>query len=259
MMDWQVAQRLMTGIAYNIRYGAYYYLTLLGGFMLLWCWLRRRPSSHPIQSAPLPARQMRREIATSLLFLLVSGCVMPILYALGLGRHTQFYWRVATHGWPYFFVSIVLMMIVQDTYFYWTHRLMHHRRLFRWFHRTHHRSTNVSPLSTYSVHPLEALVGTGSGIVILLLVPVSQAALITFSIINTAYAIYTHLGYELLPRATAQHWLGRWINTSVAHNIHHARARYNYGWYFLFWDRAMGTLSPGYAERYAIAATPKTR
>lgn len=71
--------------------------------------------------------------------------------------------------------------------------------------------------------------------------------------INTIYAVYTHLGYELFPRAMSKHWLGRWINTSTAHNTHHARGRYNYSWYFLFWDRMMGTLSPDYDEQY-----PKT-
>jgi sterol desaturase/sphingolipid hydroxylase (fatty acid hydroxylase superfamily) len=35
-----------------------------------------------------------------------------------------------------------------------------------------------------------------------------------------------------------------------AHNIHHAKARYNFSWYFLFWDRMMGTLSPDYEGQY---------
>jgi sterol desaturase/sphingolipid hydroxylase (fatty acid hydroxylase superfamily) len=44
--------------------------------------------------------------------------------------------------------------------------------------------------------------------------------------------------------------LGRWINTSVAHNAHHATARYNYSLYFLWWDRWMGTLDPGYDRSF---------
>jgi len=42
----------------------------------------------------------------------------------------------------------------------------------------------------------------------------------------------------------------RWINTSVAHNAHHDGARYNFGFYFLFWDRWMGTLDPSYETKY---------
>jgi sterol desaturase/sphingolipid hydroxylase (fatty acid hydroxylase superfamily) len=40
------------------------------------------------------------------------------------------------------------------------------------------------------------------------------------------------------------------MNTSVAHNTHHEKSRYNYGYYFLFWDRLMGTLDPAYTDAY---------
>jgi len=39
----------------------------------------------------------------------------------------------------------------------------------------------------------------------------------------------------------------------VAHNRHHETARHNFGFYFLFWDRLMGTLEPSYETRYAEA------
>ncbi len=45
----------------------------------------------------------------------------------------------------------------------------------------------------------------------------------------------------------------RWaagVNTSVAHNAHHATARHNYGLYFLWWDRGMGMLDRGCDRRY---------
>jgi lathosterol oxidase len=71
--------------------------------------------------------------------------------------------------------------------------------------------------------------------------------------ISTAINVYGHLGYELYPRGWPSHWCGRWINTSVAHNTHHATAQHNYGLYFLFWDRWCGTLDPKYEQRYAQA------
>ena len=235
----------------NARHTAWYYLVVVAVFFAAWLWWRHRPERRArLQATPVAAPQIRREILTTAASIIVISNVMPILFFLGFGRYTQYYRDVEERGWPYFFLSIVLMMVVQDTYFYWTHRLMHHRRLFRWFHRTHHRSTNPNPWTTYSVAPLEAVVASAVSVAILMLVPACGLALITFSWINTAYAVYTHLGYELYPRGFENHWLGRWINTSVAHNTHHAKARYNYSWYFLFWDRMMGTLDPNYAERF---------
>jgi sterol desaturase/sphingolipid hydroxylase (fatty acid hydroxylase superfamily) len=44
--------------------------------------------------------------------------------------------------------------------------------------------------------------------------------------------------------------LGKWINTSVNHNQHHQYFKGNYGLYFLFWDRMMGTIRKDYDEKF---------
>ena len=87
-------------------------------------------------------------------------------------------------------------------------------------------------------------------VAIIFIIPLHPTALLIFHTISTAINVYGHLGYELYPSGWAQHPLGRWINTSVAHNAHHDQARYNYGFYFLFWDRWMGTLDPSYEAKY---------
>jgi Delta7-sterol 5-desaturase len=236
------------------------YVIVVAVFFVAWWWLRHYPGTrNKLQPQNSAQKQIRREIIYSLISTVVFGSVMPILFAIGAGRYMRFYPHVEDYGWAYFFISIVLMVIIQDTYFYWTHRLMHHRRLFRYFHRVHHLSTNPNPWTTYSMNPLDAVVNSGAFVTTLYLIPTTGLALFIFSWINLAYAVYGHLGYEILPAGTAQHWLGQWINTSVAHNMHHARARYNFGWYFLFWDRWMNTLAPDYVQCYAASRTSDRR
>lgn len=192
---------LLDQAVFNIRMTALYYVAIAGLFFALWLWWRWRPGTRSaLQPRPVGAPQIRRELLMSLFSVIVIGAFTPVVLALGLQHHTRFYRDIAQHGWPYFFASILLMALVQDTWFYWSHRAMHGRWLFRWLHRTHHRSVHTNPWTTYSINPL-----------------------------------------------------GRWINTSTAHNTHHARGRYNYGWYFLFWDRIMGTLAPDYDEHYRHA------
>ncbi len=251
-------ETLLHQIVRNVGYTALYYLVVVLAFSVLWLswrWGPRRRAA--LQNRPVGGAQIGREMLISVGAVVAAGSVLPILFTLGFGNHTRFYPRVEQYGWPYFVLSIFLMMVIQDTYFYWSHRLMHHPRLFRWFHRTHHKSTNINPWTTYSISPFEALGAMGAVVLTVLLIPVTGLALLTFSWINTAYAVYTHLGYELYPRGMATHWLGRWINTSVAHNTHHARNRYNFSWYFLFWDRSMGTLDPDYERRYQAAFAEK--
>ena len=48
------------------------------------------------------------------------------------------------------------------------------------------------------------------------------------------------------PRALADsRWFG-WINATTHHDLHHSSFHYNYGLYFTWWDRLMGTEHPAY-------------
>src|SRR4029077_17489739 len=113
-----------------------------------------------VQRDPLPS-DVRREVGWSLLTGGIFGLVGAVTIWLASLGVTQVYLQVDDvccewdHGWTWFWCSIPLAIIVHDTYFYWTHRLMHHRALFRWFHRVHHQSRNPSPWARYCSDPLE--------------------------------------------------------------------------------------------------------
>jgi sterol desaturase/sphingolipid hydroxylase (fatty acid hydroxylase superfamily) len=73
---------------------------------------------------------------------------------------------VEEYGWGYFFISVAVMLVLHDAYFYWTHRAMHRPRLFKVFHRVHHLSTNPSQWAAFAFHPLEAVVEAGILVII---------------------------------------------------------------------------------------------
>lgn len=75
--------------------------------------------------------------------------------------------------------------------------------------------------------------------------PLTYAHLITFFVAQMLYNVYGHLGWELYPCWFARHRFGKRINTSVNHNQHHQFFKGNYGLYFLWWDRWMGTIRAG--------------
>ena len=50
---------------------------------------------------------------------------------------------------------------------------------------------------------------------------------------------------------TYRHPLGKWLNSSVYHNLHHEKFQGNYGLYFTIWDRLCGTLRTDSAEKIA--------
>lgn len=229
-----------------------YYLIAGIAFLLFYVLLRRRISWKKIQLRFPGNRDYRRELVYSTISILIFA--LPPILLLDephLRPHTTIYRDISLHGWWYFFGLFPLLFLMHDAYFYWMHRLIHHPVLFRQFHLVHHRSVNPSPWAAYAFHPLEAFLESLIFVIFLFTLPISGWHLLVFFVISLLYNVYGHLGYELYPAGFSRHWLGRWVNTSVSHNQHHHHFKGNYGLYFLFWDRMMGTMREDYDEAFA--------
>jgi sterol desaturase/sphingolipid hydroxylase (fatty acid hydroxylase superfamily) len=233
------------------RVGSRYFLVAGTGFLLFYVLLRKMMASRKIQRRFPQGRDYLREIGYSVLTISIFTLVPVLLIKNDRIRpFTTFYADIETYGWVYFFAAFPIMFIMHDTYFYWMHRLMHHPKLFRIFHLVHHKSTNPSPWAAYAFHPLEAIVEVGIFVIFLFTIPIHPLHYFIFFFLSIVYNVYGHLGWELYPKGFSRHWLGKWINTSVNHNMHHQYFKGNYGLYFLFWDRVMGTLREDYDDRF---------
>src|ERR1700761_1191257 len=235
-----------------------YYVIAGIAFLVFYVLLRRRVAWKKIQTRYPSAADYRRELLFSTVSIVIFSLPPLILVQNdALRPHTTFYGPIAKYGWVYFFAAFPLLFLMHDTYFYWMHRLIHHPRLFRLFHLVHHRSTNPSPWSAYAFHPLEAFAESLIFVIFLFTIPISVWHLFVFFVLSLMYNVYGHLGFELYPAGFHRHPLGRWMNTSVSHNQHHRYFKGNYGLYFLFWDRVMGTLREDYDEAFTEVQTRK--
>jgi Delta7-sterol 5-desaturase len=236
------------------------YLLIAGiAFVLSYIIYKKALSSRKIQERfPLRA-DYRREVWYSMLSMIIFT-LFPTILLLNpnIKPHTTFYEDINQYSTAYFIFAFFLMTIMHDTYFYWTHRLIHHPFLFKIVHLVHHKSTNPSPWAAYAFHPFEAIVNAGIFAVILFTIPVHGWHLFLFFVLSLTYNVYGHLGYELYPQGFNKHWFGKWINTSVTHNMHHKHFDGNYGLYFLFWDRWMGTLRKDYDDSFEKVTSVKS-
>jgi sterol desaturase/sphingolipid hydroxylase (fatty acid hydroxylase superfamily) len=216
-------------------------------FLLFYVILKKKIARRKIQIRFPKIKDYAREIFYSTLSVIIFS-VPPLLMLFSdtIRPYTTFYERIDDYGTLYFILAFPLMLIMHDTYFYWVHRLMHHPKLFRWVHLVHHKSTNPSPWAAYAFHPVEAIIESLIFVIFLFTIPVHTIHLTFFFVISLVYNVYGHLGFELYPKGFNKHWLGKWINTSVSHNQHHQFFKGNYGLYFTFWDRMMGTLRNDY-------------
>ena len=227
-----------------------YFFFALPAFALVYVLKRKAWSYRKIQAAFPKPTDYGREIFYSLLTILIFVGVGLIVFATPLRHYNLRYETIEEYGWPYWGLSVILMIFLHDTYFYWAHRLMHHPKLFRYFHSLHHKSTNPSPWAAYAFQPTEAVIEASIIFPIVFLIPFHKTALLAFLFFMMAYNVYGHLGFELFPKRFNRHPIGRWLNTSVNHNQHHKWFTGNYGLYFLFWDRWLGTIREDYDEAY---------
>ena len=228
------------------------YLMIAGiAFIICYVLLRKLIASKKIQQRFPSINDYAREIIFSILTIFIMAFIPAlILGSPEMARHTKFYTNINQHSMLYFVLAFPLMAVMHDTYFYWMHRLMHSPAIFKFVHLIHHKSTNPSPFAAYAFHPLEAIIEAGIFLVFVFTIPVHLFHLLFFFLFMIVYNVYGHLGWELYPNGFSKHWLGKWINTSVNHNQHHQYFRGNYGLYFLFWDRIMGTIRKDYEERF---------
>jgi len=226
-------------------------------FLLTWVIFAGMLSHRRIRE-PMPVdkrnRQILREIRNS------SITIFVFIFAYSFTEYTLFqiwgtsvfkiYTDVSTYGWAYLIFSILLWTIGLDTYFYWTHRMMHHKKLYRFFHLTHHRSHNPTPFTAYSFAPPEAVLVYLFVPLFFSLVPMHEVAFVAAMLVQIFRNALAHCGYEVFPKGWARHPILGLFATVSHHDMHHEKSNGNYGFYFTVWDRLMGTEHPHYLERF---------
>jgi len=236
-----------------------YFLTSSLAFVIFYVIFKQKWQPLRIQLKFPERSDYHREITYSLGTILIFAIIGLIAFIPPVRTYNLVYDEFNQYGWLWWGCSILLMLLIQDTYFYWMHRAMHHRSVFKLFHLAHHKSTNPSPWASYAFHPLEAIVEASVIFPIILFVPFHRSALVIFLTITIIHNVYVHLGYEILPKRFHLHPIGKWINTSINHNMHHTRFDGNYGLYFLFWDRWLGTIDPAYDQYYEETDNKRTQ
>lgn len=227
------------------------YFFIAGGLYLSFYspWNQSFPDDNSLHRSSADWGSMRRDIQLSVLstgvFALAAAFIMTS-YSWGM---TRLYNDSQQYGLWYLGISYSVVLMLQDSYFYFTHRLFHNSRLFPWFHQGHHRSRHPTPWTSFAFDPLEAIVQSFFLVGITFIIPLHLVTLFAVLITMTVWAVINHLGIERLPTFFPHHWLGRWVIGPAHHSIHHRKYTLHYGLYFTFWDNFLGTQDPAYKRK----------
>lgn len=225
---------------------------ILGGsaFLIFYVLMKEKWITKKIQKRFPANSYLWFEIKYSLLSTIIFGFTAAFISWAHDHGWTKMYSQISDYGVPYFIFSIIAMIFIHDTYFYWGHRFMHLKKVYPYVHQVHHHSTNPTPWATFCFHPLEGIIEAAIVPIFVFIMPTHLLAIGVFFMFMTFMNVLGHLGFELYPKGfTTNKWFA-WNNTSTHHNMHHSLFNCNYGLYFNFWDKLMGTNHEKYHETF---------
>jgi methylsterol monooxygenase len=141
-----------------------------------------------------------------------------------------------------FLTQMIMLLIFDDTYFYFYHLLLHKNKfLYRHIHSIHHRASAPYPLEFIYAHPLESAIAVG-GILL---------GYISIYFIFGSINIYTFWAYSFVRifhetdiHSGIKSLIFKWLpfyGSTQHHDAHHSHLHGNYASTFSFWDHILGT------------------
>jgi methylsterol monooxygenase len=154
-----------------------------------------------------------------------------------------------TIGW-----QVLLFALVEDFIFYWVHRGLHHRSVYKHIHKLHHRFSTPITIATEFAHPVEFFVANtvplmaGPLICAAIHEPVHVSTLWLWMVLRLSEAVDGHCGYEI-PWSPFAIWPLR--PGAAEHDWHHSKNVGNFGSLFSWWDEVCLTSRSAYLAKQA--------
>ena len=229
-----------------------YFLVAGGTHLLIHSVLKQFLVDRGISIDPPVWESIRQDIKLSLL----STVIFALSAAFSIFKFdrggTVLYADLDKYGFWYLGLSFVGVLLLQDTYFYFIHRLFHHPLLFKWFHIGHHRSRHPTPWTSFAFDPAEAVFQALFLVAIVFTIPLHFVTAIAIIMTMTVWSVLNHLGFPLFPTSRYFRWWGQWSIGPLHHSVHHRKYTKHYGLYFTFWDKLLGTHESNYIKPIEI-------
>jgi sterol desaturase/sphingolipid hydroxylase (fatty acid hydroxylase superfamily) len=201
---------------------------------------------------PLVTRLVTR-IAIGIVFVLLARSQGLTLDAFRAAFTTRQTWASSLPLW----IQAPLILVLADLLAYWTHRLFHGRRLWK-FHAVHHSSTALDWLSSVRLHPVNDVVTRVAQVLPLYWLGFNGTALAAVVPFLTFYALLLHANlnwsYGPLRFVIASPLFHRWHHTSEEEGQDK-----NFAGLFPFLDVAFGTFympEGREPERFGVSGEP---
>jgi len=142
-------------------------------------------------------------------------------------------------AWYTWIPKMIAALMIEDTWHYFMHRLLHHKKIYGYVHKIHHTFQSPFPMAAEYAHPIETVV-LGIGFFL---------PMIIFT--NHLFFFWLWLGVRMLQTtdAHAGYYFPYWnplyllpfYGGAPMHDFHHKNFTGNYGSTFTYWDWLFAT------------------
>ncbi|HSP78320.1 MAG TPA: sterol desaturase family protein, partial [Myxococcaceae bacterium] len=216
-------------------------------FALPWTWIAyKNPESlrkYRIQGKDIPVKRwwwpsVRRFAFNNLVSFGGLLLMWPLVSRTGLHLGPMPPWYVVVG-------QLLFFIVLDDFLYYWMHRTLHTRWLYKHVHSIHHRITNPCAISGNYMHVVEFLLTSTLVFIGPSLVGAHVVTLWIWIVFRQLEAADGHSGYDV-PWNPAL--LFPFYKGPVYHDFHHRRFFGNYAGFFDYMDRLFGSYSKGYTD-----------
>lgn len=170
------------------------------------------------QNVPVNKAKLKRCIK-GVLFnqFVVAPIFLTLIYPVLLWRGNSASRQLTDFNWS--LVQLGICVLVEEFCFYYSHRILHHPRFYKHFHKTHHEWTAPIGIVSIYCHPVEFVVSNIAPLFIGVIVSKCHLATAWFWVfIAILQTTISHSGYHfpILP-------------SPEAHDFHHLKFNQNFG------------------------------
>lgn len=189
----------------------------------------RRYKIQPATNEPVDTKKLIRVIAAVVCNQIFVGVPFAILsfYIMKL-RGMPDVRELPTFHWVLFEIGVCIL--VEEFGFYYSHRVLHSKRIYKYIHKQHHLWTAPVAVTAIYAHPIEHIFSN--------MLPPFLGVLICRSHIATAWLWFTMAYLSTLNAHSGYHF--PFFPSPEAHDFHHLKFNYNFGMLGLL-DRIHGT------------------
>ena len=224
--------------------------TVAGGLHLYFYTFRRQGDRRRYDARAATGNRKKftfnNQVHDNMFWTLASGVTFwtayEVLYFWGLANG-MFPWVDWVDNPVWFVAWFVLIPLWSSMHFYWIHRFIHLKPIYKLAHALHHRNVNIGPWTGISMHPLEHLLYFSS-VAIHFVVPSHPVHFLLHMYFESLNPCCSHSGYRgILAGNRIPVELG-----DFHHQLHHRYFECNYGTASMPWDKWFGTFHDGSEE-----------